>query len=103
MTDHRAGCTCAGPTRPGIVTIVCAASLILSGCDQQSSQSESQDVNPGVLPADDGTSLVNPSMEYLPYTPAPDDLVISRQAYVDKLYGFWLGQCIANWTGLHTI
>jgi hypothetical protein len=29
-------------------------------------------------------------------------LVISRDAYEDKLYGFWLGQCIANWTGLVT-
>ena len=27
---------------------------------------------------------------------------ISRDSYRDKLYGFWLGQCIANWTGLVT-
>ena len=27
---------------------------------------------------------------------------ISRDSYGDKLYGFWLGQCIANWTGLVT-
>lgn len=27
---------------------------------------------------------------------------ISRPDYVRKLYGFWLGQCIANWTGLVT-
>ncbi|MFK8163086.1 MAG: ADP-ribosylglycohydrolase family protein [Lewinella sp.] len=27
---------------------------------------------------------------------------IDRQAYEDKLQGFWLGQCIANWTGLIT-
>lgn len=27
---------------------------------------------------------------------------ISRDAYEDSLYGFWLGQCIANWTGLVT-
>lgn len=27
---------------------------------------------------------------------------ISRAAYRDSLYGFWLGQCIANWTGLVT-
>lgn len=46
--------------------------------------------------------LVNPAMSYLDYTPQADDLVISRQAYIDKLYGFWLGQCIANWTGLVT-
>lgn len=27
---------------------------------------------------------------------------ISRETYKDQLYGFWLGQCIANWTGLVT-
>ncbi|MEL7342691.1 MAG: ADP-ribosylglycohydrolase family protein, partial [Bacteroidota bacterium] len=27
---------------------------------------------------------------------------ISRAAYQDQLCGFWLGQCIANWTGLVT-
>jgi len=27
---------------------------------------------------------------------------ISRDTYKDQLYGFWLGQCIANWTGLVT-
>jgi len=27
---------------------------------------------------------------------------ISRDEYKDQLYGFWLGQCIANWTGLVT-
>ena len=29
-------------------------------------------------------------------------LSISRADYHNKLYGFWLGQCIANWTGLVT-
>ncbi len=29
-------------------------------------------------------------------------VVINREKYEDKLYGFWLGQCIANWTGLVT-
>jgi len=29
-------------------------------------------------------------------------LVLSRAVYLDKLQGFWLGQCIANWTGLVT-
>jgi len=27
---------------------------------------------------------------------------LSRDKYYDQLYGFWLGQCIANWTGLVT-
>ena len=29
-------------------------------------------------------------------------IIISRDKYKDQLYGFWLGQCIANWTGLVT-
>ncbi|MDW3193366.1 MAG: ADP-ribosylglycohydrolase family protein [Cytophagales bacterium] len=32
----------------------------------------------------------------------PESITISRSQYKDQLYGFWLGQCIANWTGLVT-
>jgi len=39
---------------------------------------------------------------YRDYNPKAGDIVISREKYADKLYGFWLGQCIANWTGLVT-
>lgn len=46
--------------------------------------------------------LQNPALNYETYTPKPADRQISRSAYADKLYGFWLGQCIANWTGLIT-
>lgn len=42
------------------------------------------------------------NLTYLSYTPKPTDRIISRAAYSDKLYGFWLAQCIANWTGLVT-
>jgi ADP-ribosylglycohydrolase len=28
--------------------------------------------------------------------------IINRKEYENRLYGFWLGQCIANWTGLIT-
>ncbi|NVN18128.1 ADP-ribosylglycohydrolase family protein [Muricauda sp. HICW] len=31
-----------------------------------------------------------------------EQLIVSRDAYKNQLYGFWLGQCIANWTGLVT-
>lgn len=31
-----------------------------------------------------------------------DTYVITRDSYKDKLEGFWLGSCIANWTGLVT-
>ncbi|KAA3628471.1 MAG: ADP-ribosylglycohydrolase family protein [Bacteroidetes bacterium] len=31
-----------------------------------------------------------------------NQMIISRSSYHEQLYGFWLGQCIANWTGLVT-
>ena len=46
--------------------------------------------------------LTDPGLEYSTYTHKTTDKVISRSDYADKLYGFWLGQCIANWTGLVT-
>ncbi len=45
---------------------------------------------------------VDPYLTYVDYTPKATDRIISRSEYVDKLYGFWLAQCIANWTGLIT-
>jgi hypothetical protein len=44
----------------------------------------------------------DPQLSYKQYNSNPADLVISRADYHDKLYGFWLAQCIANWTGLVT-
>lgn len=35
-------------------------------------------------------------------TEAPKNFIISRDEYQDQLEGFWLGECIANWTGLVT-
>lgn len=46
--------------------------------------------------------LKDSSLNYLNYVPTGNELVISRSEYKNKLYGFWLGQCIANWTGLVT-
>ncbi|MBI9072126.1 MAG: ADP-ribosylglycohydrolase family protein [Melioribacteraceae bacterium] len=46
--------------------------------------------------------LQDTSFVYKDYSPDKLDLVISRIDYVNKLQGFWLGQCIANWTGLVT-
>ena len=31
-----------------------------------------------------------------------DEITVSRAVYMEKLHGFWLGQCIANWTGIIT-
>ena len=44
----------------------------------------------------------NPNLTYKKYIPDKTDRVISREAYYDKLQGFWLAACIANWTGLVT-
>lgn len=41
--------------------------------------------------------LVNPL-----YRPQVGDRVISRQDYLNQLHGLWLGESIANWTGLVT-
>ena len=41
-------------------------------------------------------------MVYKYYEPKGDETIISRIEYHKKLHGFWLGQCIANWTGLVT-
>ena len=47
-------------------------------------------------------TLINENFEYKGYSPSPTDMILSRSDYANKLYGFWLGQCIANWTGLVT-
>ncbi|AOS44352.1 ADP-ribosylglycohydrolase [Lacunisphaera limnophila] len=44
----------------------------------------------------------DPGLTYQPVKPVPGARVISRAAYREQLQGFWLGQCIANWTGLVT-
>lgn len=46
--------------------------------------------------------ITNPGMEYVSYAQKETDKIISRSDYANQLYGFWLGQCIANWTGLVT-
>ncbi len=46
--------------------------------------------------------VFDPELRYKEYHPESTELVISREEYLDKLQGFWLGACIANWTGLVT-
>ncbi len=47
-------------------------------------------------------ALFDTTFTYQKYKPKRHDRIVSRSAYLDKLSGFWLGQCIANWTGLVT-
>ncbi len=44
----------------------------------------------------------DPPLKYLDYSSKSTDIVINRAEYAEKLQGFWLSQCIANWTGLIT-
>ncbi len=46
--------------------------------------------------------LVDTAFTYKKYVSKSNDIIVSRSRYLDKLYGFWLGECIANWTGLVT-
>jgi len=45
---------------------------------------------------------INPDFTYRDFKPEGKVIHVSRKQYADNLYGFWLGQCIANWTGLVT-
>jgi hypothetical protein len=71
--------------RPFLYSI--ALSFLIFSC-----QTESPPPNP----------RVNPDFEYAAYEQQAGDEVVSRAVYFDKLQGFWLAQCIANWTGLVT-
>ena len=62
--------------------------VLLSSCSNQkkSAPNSPQDIN----------------LKYKEYTPIGSEIIISRADYLNKLKGFWLAQCIANWTGLVT-
>jgi hypothetical protein len=46
--------------------------------------------------------LSDTQLVYAAYTPVAKDRVISRTDYINRLHGFWLGEDLANWTGLVT-
>ena len=48
------------------------------------------------------TVIKDVSLDYKSFTPKGNETIISRSEYTNKLKGFWLAQCIANWTGLVT-
>ncbi len=78
-----------------IFSIVFAFYLLICGCSESVDNSTSSDTKTI-------HSVFDSSLVYKKYTPKETDLVISRSRYLDRLEGFWLGQCIANWTGLVT-
>lgn len=48
------------------------------------------------------TPFRDPQLTYTNYAPDGTEIQLERLASIDKLAGFWLGQSIANWTGLST-
>ncbi len=48
------------------------------------------------------SETINNDIQTKVYNSRSTELIISRARYIDQLQGFWLGQCIANWTGLIT-
>jgi len=73
-------------------TIALVFCLVISSCKDAQNTKQNELIN----------AIQDSSLTYTDYLPKPTDREISRSAYADKLYGFWLAQCIANWTGLVT-
>lgn len=73
------------------------ALLFLALLTHCANKNENKDENQAVK-----NNLRDLSIDYLEYIPDSTDIIISRSDYLNKLQGFWLGQCIANWTGLVT-
>jgi hypothetical protein len=66
------------------LVLVAGISLALAGCSTQTRIAK------------------NPTLLYKKHFPGENEIALSRKAYYEKLQGFWLGTCIANWTGLVT-
>lgn len=74
-----------------ITTLLLVFSLGIS-CNDTKKPKQNEPIN----------ALQDSSLTYTDYLPKPTDHEISRSKYANKLYGFWLAECIANWTGLVT-
>lgn len=75
-----------------LLTAMVSLFLLTISCKEKASSNE------GVIK----TAMVDSQLVYTDYSPGTTDFKLSRKDYADKLYGFWLAQCIANWTGLVT-
>lgn len=84
-----------------VVSVSVVFIAALSGCQKATSPSEE-----GVIGQPDSAvetvMLYDPELNYRSYIPKPSDRIISRSQYIERMQGFWLGQSIANWTGLVT-
>ncbi len=75
-------------------TIIIVLTIIAFSCREKTDYEN--------IPGTSSTPMVDSALVYTPYTAQPTDRIVSRADYAEKLYGFWLGQCIANWTGILT-
>ena len=74
------------------IPIYTTLALLIISCTSKESGDETQS----------DQQLFDNQLTYKEYIPNGSETIISRLEYKEKLYGFWLGQCIANWTGLVT-
>jgi hypothetical protein len=68
----------------------------LLGCNQNAHQDKNN------TPMNSVNTSENANSADKHYQPESTDYIVSRSAYANQLEGFWLGLCIANWTGLVT-
>jgi len=80
-------------------TAILLALWALSGCQQRGGALPAETTR-DPLASDSPNAMTNAALEYCQYQPGADDIVLPRAEYAQKLQGFWLGQRIANWTGL---
>lgn len=76
------------------ITIIGVLAFLFSTCKNDTIRNS--DFQPAT------NDLFDTELVYKDFKYQKNDLLISRKNYQDRLYGFWLGQCIANWTGLIT-
>ncbi len=76
------------------IVFICILLLFHLSCKNKTLTSQSETSRDKIL--------IDPNLNYKTTTRNASDIIVDRAGYYNKLYGFWLGQCIANWTGLVT-
>lgn len=76
------------------VFTACFFIVIISSCKNEMVRNASFQPSSG--------TVYDTALVYQDFKPMKNARLISREKYHDQLHGFWLGECIANWTGLIT-
>lgn len=74
------------------ILVIFSFCILMASCRDNSDKTEGSIKN----------TMVDSQLLYKEYVVKSNDLKISRSEYANRLQGFWLAQCIANWTGLVT-